>query len=83
MTAEPLRLAGALALSLGWLGLSYRMWRTHRNSAAMDVKGADWLVVHASQTGSAEMQTARACCSSPARTAKATRPTRPRRSRAG
>ena len=55
MTTEPLRLAGALALSLGWLGLSYRMWRTQRNSTTMDVKGADWLVVHASQTGSAEM----------------------------
>ncbi|MFS2024074.1 sulfite reductase subunit alpha [Massilia sp. CT11-137] len=55
MTAEPLRLAGALALSLGWLGLSYRMWRIHRNRTTMDVKGADWLVVHASQTGSAEV----------------------------
>jgi len=55
MTMEPLRLAGALALSLGWFGLSYRMWRVHRNGNAVDVKGADWLVVHASQTGSAEL----------------------------
>lgn len=55
MTTEPLRLAGALALSLGWFGLSYRMWRAHRNGNAVDTRGADWLVVHASQTGSAEV----------------------------
>ena len=54
MTTEPLRLAGALALSLGWLGLSFNMWRIHRNGRATDTKDADWLVVHASQTGSAE-----------------------------
>jgi sulfite reductase (NADPH) flavoprotein alpha-component len=54
MTTEPLRLAGALALSLGWMGLSFGMWRAHRNSTAVDVADADWLVVHASQTGSAE-----------------------------
>ena len=55
MTTEPLRLAGALALSLGWFGLSYRMWRAHRNGNAADTKDADWLVVHASQTGSADL----------------------------
>ena len=55
MTTEPLRLAGALALSLGWFGLSYRMWRAHRNGTAADTQDADWLVVHASQTGSAEL----------------------------
>ena len=55
MTTEPLRLAGALALSLGWFGLSYRMWRAHRNGNAVDTRDADWLVVHASQTGSAEV----------------------------
>ncbi|WP_307727051.1 sulfite reductase subunit alpha [Telluria mixta] len=55
MTAEPLRLAGALALSLGWFGLSYRMWRVHRNGNIADTNDADWLVVHASQTGSAEV----------------------------
>jgi sulfite reductase (NADPH) flavoprotein alpha-component len=55
MTTEPLRLAGALALILGWLGLSYRMWRAHRNGNAVDTRDADWLVVHASQTGSAEV----------------------------
>jgi sulfite reductase (NADPH) flavoprotein alpha-component len=55
LTTEPLRLVGALALSLGWLGLSYRMWGAHRNGGAMDTKDADWLVVHASQTGSAEV----------------------------
>ena len=54
MTTEPLRLAGALALSLGWVGLSLNMWRVHRNGNAADTKDADWLVVHASQTGSAE-----------------------------
>ena len=55
MTTEPLRLAGALALILGWLGLSFGMWRAHRNGNAADTKDADWLVVHASQTGSAEL----------------------------
>lgn len=55
MTTEPLRLAGALALSLGWLGLSFGMWRAHRNGNTVDTKDADWLVVHASQTGSAEL----------------------------
>jgi sulfite reductase (NADPH) flavoprotein alpha-component len=54
LTAEPLRLGGALALSLGWLGLSFAMWRAHRKAAAADTNDADWLVVHASQTGSAE-----------------------------
>ncbi len=54
MTTEPLRLAGALALSLGWLGLSFGMWRAHRNGNILDTNDADWLVVHASQTGSAE-----------------------------
>jgi sulfite reductase (NADPH) flavoprotein alpha-component len=58
LTTEPLRLGGALALSLGWLGLSFGMWRTShgkfRNGGATDTKDADWLVVHASQTGSAE-----------------------------
>ncbi|PQP01732.1 oxidoreductase [Massilia phosphatilytica] len=55
MTTEPLRLAGALALSLGWLGMSFGMWRAHRNGNTVDTKDADWLVVHASQTGSAEL----------------------------
>ena len=55
MTTEPLRLAGALALSLGWLGLSFGMWRAHRNGNTVDTQDADWLVVHASQTGSAEL----------------------------
>jgi sulfite reductase (NADPH) flavoprotein alpha-component len=54
MTSEPLRLAGALGLILGWLGLSFSMWRAHRNGRAAEAKDADWLVVHASQTGSAE-----------------------------
>jgi len=54
LTTEPLRLGGALALSLSWLGLSFNMWRAHRNGNAADTRDADWLVVHASQTGSAE-----------------------------
>ncbi|SDE33914.1 sulfite reductase (NADPH) flavoprotein alpha-component [Massilia sp. PDC64] len=54
MTTEPLRLAGALAFILGWLGLSFNMWRVHRNGRAAEAQDADWLVVHASQTGSAE-----------------------------
>jgi sulfite reductase (NADPH) flavoprotein alpha-component len=55
LTAEPLRLGGALALSLGWIGLSFGIWRAHRNGAVVDTRDADWLVVHASQTGSAEL----------------------------
>jgi sulfite reductase (NADPH) flavoprotein alpha-component len=54
LTTEPLRLGGALLLSAGWLALSVGMWRARRNSEATDTKDADWLVVHASQTGSAE-----------------------------
>jgi sulfite reductase (NADPH) flavoprotein alpha-component len=54
LTTEPLRLGGALLLSGGWLALTFNMWRAHRNGAAVDTRDADWLVVHASQTGSAE-----------------------------
>jgi sulfite reductase (NADPH) flavoprotein alpha-component len=54
LTTEPLRLGGALLLSGGWLALTFNMWRAHRHGAAVDTKDADWLVVHASQTGSAE-----------------------------
>jgi len=54
LTTEPLRLGGALLLSGSWLALCLNMWRTHRTSASADAAAADWLVVHASQTGSAE-----------------------------
>jgi sulfite reductase (NADPH) flavoprotein alpha-component len=54
LTTEPLRLGGALLLSGGWLALSLGMWRARRNGGTSDTQDADWLVVHASQTGSAE-----------------------------
>ena len=54
LTTEPLRLGGALLLSGSWLALCLNMWRAHRNSATADAAAADWLVVHASQRGSAE-----------------------------
>jgi len=54
LSTDPLRWGGALALSAGWLALSLAKWRTHRNGTPVDAAGADWLVVHASQTGSAE-----------------------------
>jgi sulfite reductase (NADPH) flavoprotein alpha-component len=54
LTTEPLRLGGALLLSGSWLALSFRMWRARRNGRQPDTHDADWLVVHASQTGSAE-----------------------------
>jgi len=54
LTTEPLRLGGALLLSGSWLALCLNMWRAHRASASADAAPADWLVVHASQTGNAE-----------------------------
>jgi sulfite reductase (NADPH) flavoprotein alpha-component len=54
LTTEPLRLGGALLLSGSWLALCLNMWRAHRTGASADAAPADWLVVHASQTGSAE-----------------------------
>jgi sulfite reductase (NADPH) flavoprotein alpha-component len=54
LTTEPLRLGGALLLSGSWLALSVGMWRARRRIKLLDTKDADWLVVHASQTGSAE-----------------------------
>jgi sulfite reductase (NADPH) flavoprotein alpha-component len=54
LTTEPLRLGGALLLSGGWLALSLGMWRARRNGGTSATQDADWLVVHASQTGSAE-----------------------------
>jgi sulfite reductase (NADPH) flavoprotein alpha-component len=60
LTTEPLRWGGALLLSAGYLAMCARWLRTSRNARtrASDTAGsgtaADWLVVHASQTGSAE-----------------------------
>ncbi|WP_229519428.1 sulfite reductase subunit alpha [Massilia rhizosphaerae] len=54
LTTDPLRLGGALLLSAGWLTLSAGVWRARRTSSRSDTGDADWLVVHASQTGSAE-----------------------------
>jgi hypothetical protein len=52
---EPLRSAARCCCPWAVRGLSFRMWSAHRNGGAMDTKDADWLVVHASQTGSAEL----------------------------
>jgi sulfite reductase (NADPH) flavoprotein alpha-component len=55
LTNEPLRWGGALLLSSGYLALCLRIWWASlaaRRAAAGD--GADWLVVHASQTGNAD-----------------------------
>jgi sulfite reductase (NADPH) flavoprotein alpha-component len=54
LTTDPLRLGGALLLSGGWLALCAGMWRAGRQGTVFEANGADWLVVHASQTGSAE-----------------------------
>ena len=54
LTTEPLRLGGALLLSGSWLALCLGIWRTRRQGAEVDDSATDWLVVHASQTGSAE-----------------------------
>lgn len=54
LTTEPLRLGGALLLSGGWFALCAAKWRAQRGRADAGANGADWLVVHASQTGSAE-----------------------------
>lgn len=52
MTLEPLRLGGAVLLMLGYAGLCLAKLR--RQPAAAPPAGATWLVVYASQTGSAE-----------------------------
>ncbi|WP_137173612.1 sulfite reductase subunit alpha [Massilia sp. HP4] len=54
LTIEPLRWGGALALSGAYLAMCLGIWR-HRLARTRNAGGAaDWLVVHASQTGSAE-----------------------------
>jgi sulfite reductase (NADPH) flavoprotein alpha-component len=60
MTTEPLRWGGALLLSASYLAMcagTLRAARARANAGAADAAGAaaaDWLVVYASQTGSAE-----------------------------
>ena len=54
LTIEPLRWGGALALSGAYLAMCLGIWR-HRLARTRSPGGAaDWLLVHASQTGSAE-----------------------------
>ncbi|MES2129494.1 MAG: sulfite reductase subunit alpha [Pseudomonadota bacterium] len=51
ITTEPLRWAGALVLLAGYVGLCYSQ---RRRLPVAETFQADWLVVHASQTGSGE-----------------------------
>jgi sulfite reductase (NADPH) flavoprotein alpha-component len=55
ITTEPLRWGGALLLSAGYLAMCAGYLRAARARAANDARPADWLVVYASQTGSAEV----------------------------
>lgn len=55
MTIDPVRLGGALALSGGYLAMCAAIWRARAGARrTVPAAGADWLVIHASQTGSAE-----------------------------
>jgi len=58
LTIDPMRLGGALALSGGYLTMCAAIWRARARASTqcrpLQQGGADWLVVHASQTGSAE-----------------------------
>ena len=55
LTIDPVRWGGAIALSSGYLAMCFAIWRARagarKGAGAVD---ADWLVVHASQTGGAE-----------------------------
>jgi sulfite reductase (NADPH) flavoprotein alpha-component len=62
ITTEPLRWGGALLLAAGYLAMCARYVRNSRTArtrarapACLDGSAADWLVVYASQTGSAEV----------------------------
>jgi sulfite reductase (NADPH) flavoprotein alpha-component len=55
MTIEPLRWGSALLLSTGYLAMCAAYLRAARARARVDGTPADWLVVYASQTGSAEV----------------------------
>lgn len=54
LSTDPLRLAGAALLSCAWLALCLGTWRGQRRRQQKAAGRADWLVVHASQTGNAE-----------------------------
>lgn len=54
LTIEPLRWGGALALSGAYLALCLGLWRARLARVRPSGAHADWLVVYASQTGSAE-----------------------------
>jgi len=54
LTIEPLRWGSALALSGAYLAMCLGLWRMHLAKARPSNVAADWLVVYASQTGSAE-----------------------------
>lgn len=54
LTIEPLRWGSALALSGAYLAMCLGLWRMHLAKARPSGVAADWLVVYASQTGSAE-----------------------------
>jgi sulfite reductase (NADPH) flavoprotein alpha-component len=55
-TIDPMRWGGALALVTGYAGMCVAIWRARATGQSAPALGgrADWLVVHASQTGSAE-----------------------------
>lgn len=54
LTIDPLRWGGALALSGVYLAMCLGIWRSRLARSGPAGGTADWLVVHASQTGSAE-----------------------------
>ena len=54
LTIDPVRLGGALALSGGYLAMCAAIWRASKARRPLPAQGADWLVIHASQTGGAE-----------------------------
>ncbi|CAN7286441.1 sulfite reductase subunit alpha [Massilia sp. LjRoot122] len=54
ITIDPMRLGGALALSSGYLAMCFAIWRARAARNSVPAADADWLVVYASQTGSAE-----------------------------
>jgi sulfite reductase (NADPH) flavoprotein alpha-component len=54
MTIDPLRWGGALLLSFAYLAMCASYLRAARARSVLSAAPADWLVVYASQTGSAE-----------------------------
>ncbi|MGF6273298.1 sulfite reductase (NADPH) flavoprotein alpha-component [Massilia sp. UYP11] len=54
LTIDPLRWGGALALSAVYLAMCLGIWRSRLARTRSGGGAPDWLVVHASQTGSAE-----------------------------